>query len=345
MATYHILAIDGGGIKGIIPAMVLCEIEQRTGKRISELFNLIAGTSTGGILALGLNVPGLEGRAKYTARDLLNLYIDPKENSKIFGEERLSGKESYKYKTPEIFDEKFEDVKMSSCITDVMIIGNEANSVSTAMVGAVGTPILNLISVALGRGTMSLPPRKVHLFTKEGVQTCSYTLNMESEINDGKLSSLAKVDLDMSLVAKITSAAPTYFPSVSLTGKTMLDGGMLQNNPGIPAFLASKGQKIALVSISTGADPCPKPKSIGEAAFNVLSEVVQSQIFENSYLEENVGSNSYYRFEHVFKPGTSPAMDKIDTNTIEMLMTAGGNLIEKESAKIDELCKRLLAKN
>ena len=42
------LSIDGG----IIPAMVLTEIETRTGKAPSELFNLVAGTSTGGILAL-----------------------------------------------------------------------------------------------------------------------------------------------------------------------------------------------------------------------------------------------------------------------------------------------------
>ena len=53
-----ILSIDGGGIRGIIPAMVLARIEDLTGKPISELFDLIAGTSTGGILALGLTRPG-----------------------------------------------------------------------------------------------------------------------------------------------------------------------------------------------------------------------------------------------------------------------------------------------
>ena len=49
-----VLAIDGGGIRGIIPAMVLHYIEEKTGKRIADLFDFIAGTSTGGILALGL---------------------------------------------------------------------------------------------------------------------------------------------------------------------------------------------------------------------------------------------------------------------------------------------------
>jgi len=50
----RVLAIDGGGIRGIIPALVLAEIEQRTGRRIAELFDLVAGTSTGGILACAL---------------------------------------------------------------------------------------------------------------------------------------------------------------------------------------------------------------------------------------------------------------------------------------------------
>jgi uncharacterized protein len=53
----RVLSIDGGGIRGIIPALVLAEVEKRSGKRIFELFDLIAGTSTGGILACALCAP------------------------------------------------------------------------------------------------------------------------------------------------------------------------------------------------------------------------------------------------------------------------------------------------
>jgi patatin-like phospholipase/acyl hydrolase len=52
-----ILAIDGGGIRGLIPALVLAEIESRTGRPISSLFDLVAGTSTGAIIACGLTRP------------------------------------------------------------------------------------------------------------------------------------------------------------------------------------------------------------------------------------------------------------------------------------------------
>jgi uncharacterized protein len=53
----RVLSIDGGGIRGIIPALVLVELERLAGRRTFELFDLIAGTSTGGILACALCAP------------------------------------------------------------------------------------------------------------------------------------------------------------------------------------------------------------------------------------------------------------------------------------------------
>lgn len=54
--TYQgkIWSVDGGGIRGIIPTIILGKIEKETEKYIFEMFDLIAGTSTGGILALDL---------------------------------------------------------------------------------------------------------------------------------------------------------------------------------------------------------------------------------------------------------------------------------------------------
>jgi patatin-like phospholipase/acyl hydrolase len=53
----RVLAIDGGGIRGLIPALVLAEVERRTGRRTADLFDLVAGTSTGAILACALTRP------------------------------------------------------------------------------------------------------------------------------------------------------------------------------------------------------------------------------------------------------------------------------------------------
>ena len=52
----HVLSIDGGGIRGITPAYVIAHLESESGKPASELFDLMVGTSTGGILALSLTV-------------------------------------------------------------------------------------------------------------------------------------------------------------------------------------------------------------------------------------------------------------------------------------------------
>src|SRR5918995_672220 len=80
--TFKVLSIDGGGIRGIIPAMVLARLEKQTGRPIAEMFDLIAGTSTGGILALGLTLPSDDGKPRYAAKDLLELY--EKDGSRIF---------------------------------------------------------------------------------------------------------------------------------------------------------------------------------------------------------------------------------------------------------------------
>jgi len=70
-----VLAIDGGGIRGLIPALVLEEIERRTGRLAAELFDLVAGTSTGAIIACALTRPRAMPAARiaelYAQRDPL----------------------------------------------------------------------------------------------------------------------------------------------------------------------------------------------------------------------------------------------------------------------------------
>jgi uncharacterized protein len=84
-----ILSIDGGGIRGIIPALMLNYIEEKTGKRISDMFDLIAGTSTGGILALGLTKRNSDSKTnsepEYTADEIRIFYS--KYGQKIFSDE------------------------------------------------------------------------------------------------------------------------------------------------------------------------------------------------------------------------------------------------------------------
>jgi len=71
-----ILSIDGGGVRGIILARILQELEIRTGKNISELFNIISGTSTVELLALAIAKPGTENKPTFSAKDILDFYLN-----------------------------------------------------------------------------------------------------------------------------------------------------------------------------------------------------------------------------------------------------------------------------
>ena len=65
----RILSLDGGGIRGVFPAAFLARLEEHLEHPIGRYFDLIAGTSTGGIIAIGLGL-GL------SADDILKLYVE-----------------------------------------------------------------------------------------------------------------------------------------------------------------------------------------------------------------------------------------------------------------------------
>lgn len=125
-----VLCIDGGGIRGLIPALVLAEIERRTGRRIGELVDLVAGTSTGGILACALTRPGPDGRPLYAAEELAGIYVE--EGPRIFHRsllKRIFSVEGW-------FDERYEDDGLNAALArylgDASLSGALADVLVTA---------------------------------------------------------------------------------------------------------------------------------------------------------------------------------------------------------------------
>jgi predicted acylesterase/phospholipase RssA len=201
---FKILSIDGGGIRGIIPCTILKFIEEQTGNPISSMFNIIAGTSTGGIISLGLTKPDENELPKFSADAMLKLYLDhgqeifPPRSKDILS--RISGAlfdkpyDSTGIET--LLNDYFGDCKLKDALTNVLITTYE-----------------------LGAG-------KPFYFSSRLAQ------NNEAE------------NILYREVARSTSAAPTYFkPSVvpSADGNyAFVDGGIFANNPAILAYCEAR---------------------------------------------------------------------------------------------------------
>lgn len=107
MSRFRILSIDGGGIKGVFPAAFLAAIEEKLPHPIARYFDLIAGTSTGGIIALGLGF-GL------TAKQLLDFYV--KRGPAIFPKER---RRLWRRWTLNWIDSKYQSTALRCALNDV----------------------------------------------------------------------------------------------------------------------------------------------------------------------------------------------------------------------------------
>lgn len=134
---FRILSIDGGGIRGIFPASYLAEIERRflNGASIGSHFDMIAGTSTGGIIALGL-AHGM------TAQQVLNIYMergetifpDPKWFAKLWQKLRFTVKAKH--------DQKVLHGELLRIFGDTVVNDAKTRLVIPSFEGAYGEPFI-----------------------------------------------------------------------------------------------------------------------------------------------------------------------------------------------------------
>lgn len=222
-----ILAIDGGGIRGIVPAMILTRIEEQMKKPIAQLFDLIAGTSTGGIIALGLTKPHPQDKQRphYAAQKLVELYRD--NGAQIFKEKTWKKIMSLGYTA----DEKYTADGIEAMLNNYF--GN--TKISEALIETMIT-------------AYEIEKRSNHFFKRSTAR---------NNISD---------DYFMRDVARATSAAPTYFEPAKIKSLdknsineyyALIDGGMVANNPAMCAYVEAKKlfgdqEELMLVSLGTG---------------------------------------------------------------------------------------------
>ncbi|MGB3691468.1 MAG: patatin-like phospholipase family protein [Spirulinaceae cyanobacterium] len=334
-----LLSIDGGGIRGIIPAKILVEIEKRTQKSIFELFDLIAGTSTGGILALGLTAPDQKenGKPRYTAEDLLNLYHQESKN--IFYEpflERMTSADDLvrpKYSSAgrdEVLNQYFGKTPIKEALTEVLV------------------------------PSYDIEQRLPVFFTSDpGKQETRSPLFRK--IRDG---------FTMKQAAMATSAAPTYFkpyrvPTTQTRSGfyTLVDGGVFANNPTALATIEAitdlkqnshhlNINSILVVSLGTGS-------LTGEYAYeqaenwgllgwvrpllNITLDgssesvaVQMAQLLPPVYEQPQ----QYYRFQQ-FLGSSNDDLDDISNDNIQKLEALAEQTIAEKTEEIDCLCQQL----
>lgn len=206
MARYNILAIDGGGIRGIVPIRVLQKIEELSGKKVHELFDMMAGTSTGGLIVscLTLKDPAT-GLPKYTLEDLAKIYTT--DGSTIFPIRTGLGKilrEVENLWEPEFSAAGLEEVLRKYVKNETIRDSYRPILVSTYDLVS-NAPVFFKTSEAAGDETAN-----AHIYD----------------------------------VCRATSAAPTYLPAYTFEYKgkelTGIDGGVYVNNPTMAAIAEIK---------------------------------------------------------------------------------------------------------
>jgi len=127
---FRILAIDGGGVRGILPATLLRQLEIEAGQPISQLFDLIAGTSTGAILGAMLALPkeSESNEPKFSANDGIKLYLDKSpyifKTTLLRRIRTLSGLANAQYSNAnkrKVIEEYIGDMKITDLLVDILV--------------------------------------------------------------------------------------------------------------------------------------------------------------------------------------------------------------------------------
>lgn len=230
----RILSIDGGGIRGILPGMILAALEEELKKQdgnpqasIAEYFDLVAGTSTGGILTCALLIPddAAPNKPKFTAAQAVDLYL--KRGGNIFHQTAWHKITS----AGGLTEEKYTAKGLEKALRDYFGEASLSSLLKPALISA-------------------------------------YNVRDASPFFFKSHQAKGKLDYNYKLtdVARGTSAAPTYFECAevkSFAGEAypLIDGGVFVNNPALCAYAEARTMQLnklhAAFKTHSRAEHCP----------------------------------------------------------------------------------------
>lgn len=337
-----ILSIDGGGIRGIIPATVLAEIELRTGHPACELFDLIAGTSTGGIIALGVTVPATEQAdnerlPRWSAQELADMYA--KDGGQIFHRSLIRTIETVDGLLVEKYAASGLEALLTSCLGDALL--------SQALTDVLITSYDIQQHEPFFFKSFRPEPRPVPSPDEPAAQGAT---------------PLPLPDYAMRVVGRATSAAPTYFepehvmalaPGASPPDYALVDGGTFANNPAMCAYAEARRNDpdadVLIVSLGTGrltesiSFDQAKHWGLVQWAHPLLGVIMDGSSAAIDYqLDELIGRDKrHFRFQAVLE-GVSDSLDDASATNISGLRRIAEDLITANTARLDTVCELLL---
>ncbi len=248
-----ILAIDGGGIKGVIPATFIRHIESVLKRPSYQLFDLIGGTSTGGIITAALTTPRETTGQPYTAAEIVDIYSN--DGGKIFLAQDHGIEQSATYYADNGNGGGVEPYMQKMYGPDLSLASSRNKMQSLA-----GNRVRHMFTTSYivnnSQDKIAKPVR--------GENFGPYLFNWFDAANNP-----ASDNYHVWEAARGTSAAPTFFPIANVGGKThprsaaanrwVVDGGTMSNNPAtwgvteaLRTGMASRLEDITVISLGTG---------------------------------------------------------------------------------------------
>lgn len=326
-----ILSVDGGGMRGILPLEILKEIEARTGKPICEIFDVMGGTSTGGLITLALNVEshekktdGEKKKPKFTASEISQLYCD--KGCDIFGHENQTWFGKGGVVKPRYTSEGLESLA-SELLGDTALSSSLSNIVLTSYNVEEDMPLL---------------------FESHRARQAPHFDYLMREVGVG------------------TASAPTYFPAKTVRNfageaSCVVDGGVIMNNPALTTLAVAQelfpDAEILFVSLGTGrvfqtlkagdmkeAGLMSWAKPLAGIMTSCSTSVVDGQMSRllGHHAKHDLLPQHYFRFQPEIDKELEP-MDDVRESQIEALKLAARESVAANARMMDDLiaCLRI----
>ncbi|KAF8769537.1 hypothetical protein HU200_006575 [Digitaria exilis] len=343
-----VLSIDGGGVRGIIPAVILAFLEEKLQEldgpdaRIADYFDVVSGTSTGGLLTAMLTAPGKNGRPLFDAKDLAQFYID--HSPKIFPQKytlRMVRGPKYDGKyLHALLRQHLGDTKLDKTLTNVVIPTFDIAFLQPTIFSSFELkhrPLKNALLSDITIGTSAAPTFfPAHYFETKDDQGNTRAFNLVDgglAVNNPELvCACVQTLLAMSQVSKdIILGDEDFFPVTPVDyGKFMvisLGCGSTRRSRG--AYSAKEAAKWGIFNwlIKDGTAPVI---DMFNAASGDMVDIHLCVLFRALHCKQN-----YLRIQYDQLTGTAGSIDDCSKQNMDKLVRIGKRLLNMNVSRVD----------